>query len=370
MFESRLEIAFAGFSHLRNLSARPRADLASRPPGVWHGGTGRAAPGPALVASIAAVDPARLSADAAIAWLGSVQRCQSWLAGLQSAGLVAIAGTVPRIDEFRARDRLVRIEDAEAEEIAAALRWSPRTARVRIDEARDLVGPLAPLHAALLAGDITPAHASSIARQVTNLPEVPSSRHVALLDSVVAFAITHTPAEAGRKAKGLVERVDPGEAERRRQLACTHVDVDVMDDLDGQSVLSARMATPDAHAILATIGALARNQHFSPDHACNAGQRRVEALKALVLGVSPLTAGADGGDPVASARATAHIAVVVSLETMLGLADLPAALEGSGTISAGAARDLIGSCGPIRRSTGSWSRPTALFWTSVVPGTR
>lgn len=101
-------------------------------------------------------------APASVWWLAAVQACLSWLAGLQASGLVAVAGRAPRIDEYRFGERTVRIEDAAVEEIAAALRWSPCTARVRIDAARELVGPLSALHAALLEGRVTAAHAAAI----------------------------------------------------------------------------------------------------------------------------------------------------------------------------------------------------------------
>lgn len=157
-----------------------------------------------------------------------------------------------------------------------------------------------------------------------------------------AFAADHTPAEASRKARGLVEKADPAEAERRRIHAIAMSDVDIMDDVDGQSILSARMSTPDAHAILAAINGLAQDDRFAADGACAVGQRRIEALKALVLS----GAGPAGGDLVAAARVTAHIGVVVSLEAMLGVSDEPGMLAGSGPISASAAREVITACSP------------------------
>lgn len=344
-------------------------------------------PGPAMVEALAAVDVSRLSSEAAVTWLQVSQRCQSWLAALDALGLVAAAGRIRVVEEYavHGRDetragRLVRVDDAISEEVAAALRLAPRTARLRIASARKLTGPLSPMHELLAEGLLTPAHVFTVSKELARLPQAlagtsadPDGNHdpayaeqyQRILAVALPYAVTHTPAESGRRARGLVEAAAPAEAERRREQAILRCDVDVMDDIDGQSVLSARMATPDAHVVLDAIRTLARDPRYEPGLCLSAGQRRAEALKTLVLGVprstGPGLAGLDASasaasirvepgascpaDAIATARVTAHVDVVVSLETMLGLSDRPGLLNGSGPTSAGAIRELLAACG-------------------------
>ncbi len=285
-----------------------------------------------------------------------IQRAQARLAALEASALVAVAGAARDVLEVRVPhidgrpDRTLHIEDAVAEEVAAAMRIAPRTARTKIDAARQLVGPLAPMHAELLAGRITSGHAAAIAREAGRLPRAIDgedddayAEHCRqLLDRVLPFALTHTPGETARRARGVIARIDPDGTERRRKQATVHEDVTVWDEVDGQSVLSARMSTPDAYVLLAAINALAQDDRFVAPNTCTAAQRRVEALKALVL--THATSESDD-EVIASARTTAHIGVVVPLETMLGLSDEPALLTGSGPINASAAREVVANCG-------------------------
>ncbi len=198
------------------------------------------------------------------------------------------------------------------------------------------------MQAELASGRISSGHAAAIAREAARLPRAIGGKedlayenqcHL-LLDRVLPFAQNHTPGESRRKARAVVERIDPDGAEQRRQQAKVHCDVSVWDDVDGQSVLSARMSTPDARALLAAVNALAHDSGVDSGAdgapACTIGQRRVEALKSLVLG---------------EAGVTAHIGVVVPLETMLNLADAPAILDDSGPISGSAVREIITDCG-------------------------
>lgn len=288
--------------------------------------------------------------------LVDIQRQQARLAALEASALVAAAGAVREVLEVSVPhidgrpDRLLHIEDAVAEEIAAAMRIAPRTARTKIDAARQLVGPLSPAHHELMTGRITSGHAAAIAREAGRLPRAIDGQDDAeyeqqcrkLLERVLPYALTHTPGETARKARGLIARIDPDGASRRREQAKIHEDVTVWDDVDGQSVLSARMSTPDAYVLLAAINALAQDDRFGAPETCTAGQRRVDALKALVL---THAANEADGEVIASARTTAHIGVVVPLEAMLGLSDDPALLPGSGPISASAAREVIAHCG-------------------------
>ena len=100
---------------------------------------------------------ARSSTDA-IDDLQRLERCIARLEAVRADLLVEAADPVPRVEEFtvesadgqdRRSPRLVQIEDAVREEIAAALRWSPSQAGMLIEEARQLHAHLPATLAAL-----------------------------------------------------------------------------------------------------------------------------------------------------------------------------------------------------------------------------
>jgi hypothetical protein len=112
----------------------------------------------------------------------------------------------------------------------------------------------------------------------------------------------------------------------------------VRDELDGISMIFARMATEQAHAIMtvidATARAAARDDRLELDPAATIGERRVAALAGMVLG----SGGATGGVP--SPRVRAHVDLVVDLPTLLTLADRAGGAGGGGQV------ELIGA-GPL-----------------------
>jgi len=131
-----------------------------------------------------------------------------------------------------------------------------------------------------------------------------------------------------------VLRIDAdGERHRREAAKCTR-DVWVFDELDGHSTVSARMLTESAHALFAAVDVLARLSATEPDAGRSIGERRADALLELVVD------GSAGGDP--ARRSSAHIDIVMGLDTFVGLGDEPAELRGSGPICAHAVRELLG----------------------------
>jgi len=127
-----------------------------------------------------------------------------------------------------------------------------------------------------------------------------------------------------------------GQAARRQAATCTR-DVFVVDEPDGLSLLMARMATPMAHAIRAQVEALARHRDFGADDGAMVGERRADALAALVL--ADRAPAASGDLPVPAVRA--HLDVVIDLRTLLGMADNPAELAGAGSCPCAVGADVI-----------------------------
>ena len=276
------------------------------------------------------------------------------LQALQAEALVAVASPERTIDEYLLWDahtdeeRFIRIEDAAREEIAAALRWSPAFAQSRMDIARLMHGPLSETAAALKAGDISSSHVAVIAEHARRLPGALQSRAFAgpLADAaadaeftaacaelqrrVLPTAIRGTVSQTKQAARRAVLAID-AEGERRRRLqARCHRDVHVSDELDGISVLIARMATEDAHAVMTQINAAA---HAS-DSTLSIGERRAEALAALIL----------GSDGASAVPIRAHVDVVIDLATLTGLREGAvggAEVRGAGPMTSDVMRDLL-----------------------------
>ncbi len=88
--------------------------------------------------------------DTALTRLQGIEADIAALHAEQARLLVLVASSAPVVEELLVLDprpghddeRVIRIEDAAREEIAAALRWSTAAAHARIDQARLLAGPL------------------------------------------------------------------------------------------------------------------------------------------------------------------------------------------------------------------------------------
>ena len=245
------------------------------------------------------------------------------------------------------RERVIRIEDAAREEIAAALRWSPVTAQARIDAARLLVGHLPKVLDALASGEISSQHARVITEAAERLPgrwdpaAEPESEFgdacAELERRVLPTARRATVAMTRQAVRRAILAIDAEGARRRRaQARCTR-DVWVVDELDGMSTLMARMSTEHAHAVLAQIDHAARATRAAADAAPETGswtigEHRAHALAAAVL----------GGEQSTSAPLQAHIDVVVDLPALLGMQGGDyAGLKGAGPISADVVHDLL-----------------------------
>ncbi|MDO8309742.1 MAG: DUF222 domain-containing protein [Actinomycetota bacterium] len=303
-------------------------------------------PGPFAQSILLGIDAMTLSPEDALAYTREHRRVASWWASLETRALVAAASGHRRVEEILVLDpvsdseRTVRIADAVREEIAAALRLSPVTAQQRIDTARLLAGPLRATHAALAAGEVSPSHVSVIVEAAARLdgvweadgPNADTFREscAALEARVLPVARRSTPGMTRAAARRAVLVVDPHGARRRRQAARCTRDVRVIDEPDGTAVLLARMATVDAHAILAAV-----NHHAAQVDAPTVGEARAQALADLVLGRDE-TRTEPGQAPLG-----VHLDVVIDLATLLRLREDPATLHGSGPIAADEVRDLI-----------------------------
>ncbi|MBK9739667.1 MAG: DUF222 domain-containing protein [Actinobacteria bacterium] len=309
-----------------------------------------------VMSALAGINRTALSDDDAVVFLQVHQRVAAWWAAVRFEAIIPAAAAEPLVEEFTLlvpgsdEERTIRIADVRREELGAALRLPAATAQDHIDTARLLAGPLAATAAALAAGEITDRHVAVLVEAAGRLPgrgmRDDTERAVfttacadlerRVLPTAARATVSMTRA-AGRRAVLAIDAA--GERRRRREAKCTR-DVYVVDELDGISTLIARMSTEAAHAVMAQVDALAHDDRFSPPAEGSAsatmGERRVEALAALVLGAR------DGnGEAMPAPRVRAHLDLVIDLPTLLDLSGGQVEVRGAGPVSAEVVRDLL-----------------------------
>ncbi len=309
-------------------------------------------PGPFLQSVLLMLNPASLSASDAVRYLQAHERVTSWWASRQSAALIAAAGKTPSVEDFVLLDRLcgtereVRISERARDEVAAALRWGPVTTQSRIDQARLLTGPLASTHTALSLGEITSSHARVItdvaerlstwlilerALHTTAREDTPANQRalaqarlafetdcVALQDRVLPTARRQGIARTKSKANTTIESIDAeGQARRKAAARCSR-DVYLTPAVDGISTLIARLDSFTANAIMGAVNAAVSNPNIPGACDANAGERRGEALAALIFGIN--------GTGSASNRVT-PIVVNISVDLTVPITELDTKLN-------------------------------------------
>jgi hypothetical protein len=283
-----------------------------------------------LLAELLQVDPAGLSADQAVTFAQQVDRAAAFVAGLQARVLAAVEARLvahaetERVASAERASGFVTAEMLASAELAAALRVSPRAMDRHLDHARDLSGPMRPLRDALDTGQVSAAHASAIARELTRLPSAGDADRAGdyakqcarILAIVVPYAAAHTAGQAARKARALVLAVDPVGADARRRDAAEHDHGVWLTPTDaGSCELTAVLPLAHGAAVMDAITTLAHDPRFETADGClTTGQRRVAALVTLMLGDPGSVATVTG--PVAEAKVTAHVNVVVPLAAL------------------------------------------------------
>ncbi len=298
------------------------------------------------------LDPAALSPRDAVRYLQVHDRVTSWWASRQSAALIAAAGRTPSVEEFVLLDRLadtereVRISERARDEVAAALRWGPVTTQSRIDQDRLLAGPLVVTHAALSLGEITAVHVRLITEAAQRLStwdaldqathnaartDTPQNQRtlakaqlafnadcVALQQGVLPTARAQGYSRTKSRANKAIEVIDAQGQARRRAAARRHRDVYVSPDVDGISTLIARLDSFTANAIMGAVNAAVSNPNIPGACDANAGERRGEALAALIFGIN--------GTGSASNRVT-PIVVNISVDLTVPITELDTKLN-------------------------------------------
>ncbi len=290
----------------------------------------RSRPGIISLTALLEIDPFCLDQPARIDYLAALERQSSWLQAAMQRAIVAVAGQEPSQNN----DMWGGVDDAEREDIAAALRLSGSSAQMRIDVARTLVNHLPNTCSALASGEISPSHATTIARETASAIRDGLSPLAifAVEEKALAHCEFHTPSQVANKVRSTLAKIAPEEFEDSVATARDTRRVSCYRESDGLSTIVAILPAEDAQIVMSAIESFVL--HGEKDGR-NMDMRRADALSALAAWA--LTA---SGSAVRPHRRPITINVTVDLPTLLGLAENPGQLSGYGAIPASLARSL------------------------------
>jgi len=280
-----------------------------------------------------------LSAAEALATLEAWERVLGWAAVGRAR---AVRATARRIASDRGPTRgTLMLEEEIDEEIALALRVSPRAAaaQVSFSEGLDLL-PRTTI--GLLSGTLGLAHAQVLVDVLTSDdPRLDDDVRGTLERQLITYASASsaTPAQLRRQAQKLLLAVDPDGARKRRERARQRRDVSVRPDEHGMAWLSAYLPADVAQTCFGLVDGYARATLTNdPADVRGLGARRADALVDRLL-----TGQMDGNPPddaVPAAGADVRINVTVPISVLTGVDNAPGHLDGYGAIDADHVREL------------------------------
>ncbi len=330
-------------------------------------------PGIETLTGLVEIDPDTLSRGGRIDYLVALERQSAWLQALLQRAIIAVAGEAPSVAE----NMWDGIDDAEREDVAAALRLSGNTAQMRIDVARTLVNHLPNTCSALAMGEISSAHATVIAKETAAAIRDGISEFAIyqIEEKALAHAEFHTPGQVANKVRTTIAQLAPLEFEEVVDRAHEARRVSCYNEADGMATVVAILPAQDAQTVMKSIEAyiLKMNEQDEAEHArsrswtsgsgtsgsgtsgsgtsgsgtggsiaatstwslLTADNKRADALTAILS-----RALAEKIDEVRPHRRPITINVTIDLPTLLGLAENPGQLSGYGAIPASVAREL------------------------------
>ena len=327
-----------------------------------------AAPGIDTLTSLSAINPFDLPAAARIDYLSALERQISWLQAMMQRAIVAVAGE----EGSKSDDIFTGVDDAEREDVAAALRMSTGTAQIRIDVARTLINHLPNVCSALAMGEISPAHATVIARESASaIRDGMGPAHIYSIEqSALAYAEFHTPTQVANKVRTTIAKLAPEPFEEIAERARDTRRVSCFREVDGLSTIVAILPAEDAQIVMKAIenfihaqvaneaitlnargvsGAGAGASDSANDSEVAPGEHRSMDMKRADALTSIATWSLQQSTvDVKLHRRPVTVNVTIDLPTLLGLAENPGQLAGYGAIPASVARALA--------SDGKWQR--------------
>ncbi len=356
-------------------------------------------PGPATAAVLNRMDPVALSSHDLLDGVAGWEQLISWAQARQCELVAEFARRRPGPYEPDEPEPGRRVSEFAADEIAARLRVTRRSADIKLSLALALAERLPATADALRKGHIDVGKAKAIAELTANVAT--AEARAAVEEKVLRRAAEQTGPELRRSLLRAVARVDPTANAKRHQQAKADRFLRVRPCCDGMAELTGWLSAEDAMIVFGAVDSLARNA--DPDDPRSIDARRIDALvdlcrptrlsanlptpfsgdglgtgsgeypqeagasaasaggsrRASSPGSSASSAGAGGasapgvGDPSPAAggnrasrrvgrrdRGGPDVRVVVPLSMLLGLDDQPGELAGYGPIDAETARRI------------------------------
>ena len=190
-----------------------------------------------VLSALVGIDPMELTRSGRVDFLSALEKQSGWLQSLMQRAIVAVAGSEPTKSE----SRYSNVDDANREEVGAALRMSGNTAQYRIDVARTLTAHLPETCNALATGEISAAHATAIARESANI--IASGASVEMIQklesSAIAHAEFHTPAQVTNQLRSAIAKLAPEEFAEAARSAQDSRRVSYFPEQDGMATIVA-----------------------------------------------------------------------------------------------------------------------------------
>lgn len=255
------------------------------------------------------------------------------LLGRQAARLQALTiRALVRLAELRPAPPADLDEDDEPEpyspflhdELAPELRQSPRTVANKLSRAWEVAHRLPDALDAMASGELDQARLLALFDVTRSLSD---GQRAVVEAQMLAGSQLGSPSLWRRKARRLVQRVDPEGAARRHREARGLRNVTIAPLEDGMGMLSATLSAQDARAIYDRIDQVARTDARTDGDDRPLDARRADVLAALLLGNR-------------RELVKVEIQVIASIGTLAGLDDNPAELAGYGPIPAAVGRAL------------------------------
>jgi hypothetical protein len=315
-------------------------------------------PGIQTLSGLVAIDPNELNQSGRIDFLSALERQSAWLQAVMQRAIVAVAGN----DSSTPENTWDGVDEAEREDVAAALRLSGNTAQMRIDVARTLVNHLPNTCSALAMGEISASHATVIAKETAAAIRNGISEFAIyqIEERALAHAEFHTPGQVANKVRTTIAQLAPTEFEEVVDRARETRRVSCYNEADGMATVVAILPAQDAQTVMKSIEAyilkmneidekkrnaygvnLSTNADSDAQSATDtwsllsADNKRADALTAILS-----QALASNVDEVRPHRRPVTVNVTIDLPTLLGLAENPGQLSGYGAIPASVAREL------------------------------
>ncbi|WP_326854884.1 HNH endonuclease signature motif containing protein [Actinocrinis sp.] len=217
-------------------------------------------------------------------------------------------------------------------ELCAALAWSPATAQARLADAHALTRLFPDTLHQLSQGQVSIEQARALTQLTAGLDDLAAR---AVETRVLPRMAGQSAAVTRQAIRRAVLRADPDAAANRHRHERARRRVELRAEDDGMATLSFYLPADVAQMAMRTLTTLAqgakRKNNNTPADTRTLDQRRADLLPALLHHAA---SGANPSPATLSAlpAAPAHINVVVSIETLLGLSHEPGHLTGYGPL--------------------------------------